>query len=981
MALTDRTKELDRIQKILCVDIVATHKTDRTGGVLDTATLRITDGRFAIDSSGNQYEARLLPGYRRVRTTGTDSGSGSLLGTGIGPGTAPNTLSFSVNAAEDLAGNSLRSWQDYQLQGATVIARMGAVHDEHGAAIDFDDFEEEWYGFVKVAPRTSDDVWQIQCVSPEGYRQDAPLVRRTYRGYGYGVRLDNSATAPLGTADAWLAGSGSAAFAPTSGKYSWGAILSVDSLPSAVGDTGVLFRLEVGGAIRLQVRFRSADDALNVVHNDGTTQTGATFDWDLSNVTVGEPFQIGCRFDAAEVHLYLASGFEESVALARDVGTGGIDVEVGRQTSSAQALDCTVYEVWLGNDDVGDTEMRRRLAGPLRGDAENQTDLWMWHEFLEGGQLVPPSTTADLRFEVELTLGGTAAFLSSLEGDHPDVSPKPHGMTQGHVIGKCFNVPGTPLESALAIFEAARSDADSFDIRAARLDGAPAQVAFHRDGTWIIQSTDFEGLEDADLALLAIPRGGRTTPIKQLTEVEQLRQLQTGGTGQQGSEVDIFGDGGIPTNDGQYEVIAVRQKLYVELQAPIGQSGYFGTVTGMPREDLTASCEVTMPIYRAGEGSPDWDDTLDGSAAVDLGGGLVALPATAHGLTPAITRIKVTGSTNYSGKTYQLQDDDDGDRLVVEETFTSETFAGTETVAASVAQVTDLSASGRVQMSRLPTATLTLDVEGKAIARLREIYTHLRNARDRAEGTAVYDASYTLDENFTVTWVGDAGERDESCGLAAPGGQDLKYRDALGRLLRSYFAWSSDAERALIGPTLAPQVRMGHFGAPASGGTVYHGRLVTSEQVEELATEPPAWRLTASYRPNYHPINSPPAGVAPAARERLQAEFSEIEVARSEATRTDFDGARDILWHTLFFDAERAALVGQRAWDFVSVVRLWRRWQMALLPSEVDVGSDFTVEGGSHDELAPTAGTDVHFFPATIEDGITSRGVVLVCIS
>ncbi len=948
MPLSPRTLALDRIRKFLAVEIRVQHKTRRIGGVLEEATLRVTDARWLIDPEGPSfYHSRLLPGYRRIRSTGTASGTGSLLGTGIGPGTEPNRLRFSVFAGEDREGGHLRAWQDYQLKGAVVIARMGAVHDEHGAAVPLSDFEEVFYGHISQAPRTGEDVWQFEAVSPEGYRSESPLVRRTYRGLGYGVRLDNRETSPAGAANAWLSGTAANAFEPDGG-YSWTATLSIPSPPSSTGLDGQLLCLSAQGVSRLEAWF-TRDDRLNIHHRDGAASAWVEFSaWSLRDVASEAPFSLGVRYDGAEAHLYASGMRIESAPIVVAVGDGAVDLEFGRQSLSARPLDCIVYALWIDRFDVGDEVFRQRQAGPLRGDAQNQGGLWTWHEFIEGGGVAPPATTADLRFEVDLTLGGSATFSGSREGDHPDVSPRPQGDTMGHIIGRCYNVGAAPLERARAIFEVAR---EGVRIDWARLDGAPAQVAYSRWGQWALTQSPVDGIEDDVLAGRVIARDETT--------------------GQQGSEVEIYGDTGVPSCDGTYEVLSVSQGRYIQLGTPIGAP--LSEITGMPREDRTAILTVTVPRTIAGA------LTLDAGPAVDKGLGLVGLPATGHGLDPAITRIRLEGSTSFDG-VYPLDPSTARDELVVPADFgAGETFDGTETVATSIAQVSDLG-DGRVQLRTLPTARLTLDVTGvEPSPALLESYTFLRNARDRIETDEIHDASWVVDEHFLITWVGAVGERSQPWSLAIPAGEDMTYKDALVKLLRSYFAWSSDAARAQIESSHLPEVRLGHFGATSAGGPVWHGRLVTSNRIEELSTESPAWRLVAKYRPNHSQIPSTPAGIPPAVQEQLGSDSSSLEIARNESTRLDFDDARDLVWETQFYSPEVAALVGQRVWDFVREPRLWRRWAMALLPGEVQVGENFTIEGASHGELA--AAVDSHFFPATIEDGIVDRGVTLICIS
>ncbi len=74
--------------------------------------------------------------------------------------------------------------------------------------------------------------------------------------------------------------------------------------------------------------------------------------------------------------------------------------------------------------------------------------------------------------------------------------------------------------------------------------------------------------------------------------------------------------------------------------------------------------------------------TLDAAAAVDLGGGLVGLPATGHGLAASI-RVDIAGTTNYDGS-FLLDASTSTDQIVIATSFTAETFAGTETVTAAL---------------------------------------------------------------------------------------------------------------------------------------------------------------------------------------------------------------------------------------------------------------------------------------------------------
>ena len=72
------------------------------------------------------------------------------------------------------------------------------------------------------------------------------------------------------------------------------------------------------------------------------------------------------------------------------------------------------------------------------------------------------------------------------------------------------------------------------------------------------------------------------------------------------------------------------------------------------------------------------EKTLDNAAAVDLGGGLVGVPITAHGYA-AGARVKIEGTTNYND--YFLVDATSTvNQVVIAATFVAETFAGTELI-------------------------------------------------------------------------------------------------------------------------------------------------------------------------------------------------------------------------------------------------------------------------------------------------------------
>lgn len=70
--------------------------------------------------------------------------------------------------------------------------------------------------------------------------------------------------------------------------------------------------------------------------------------------------------------------------------------------------------------------------------------------------------------------------------------------------------------------------------------------------------------------------------------------------------------------------------------------------------------------------------TMDAGAAVDVGGGIVGLPSTAHGYTFG-DNIEVIGSTNYDAE-YRVLDSSTSDQIQVFGTYTAETFGGTEEI-------------------------------------------------------------------------------------------------------------------------------------------------------------------------------------------------------------------------------------------------------------------------------------------------------------
>jgi len=78
--------------------------------------------------------------------------------------------------------------------------------------------------------------------------------------------------------------------------------------------------------------------------------------------------------------------------------------------------------------------------------------------------------------------------------------------------------------------------------------------------------------------------------------------------------------------------------------------------------------------------------TLDAGPAVDKGGGLVGLPATAHGLV-AGGKITMAGTVNYEGA-FTLDGTTTADELAVAAIFNAETFTGAETATALVVTVT-----------------------------------------------------------------------------------------------------------------------------------------------------------------------------------------------------------------------------------------------------------------------------------------------------
>jgi len=70
---------------------------------------------------------------------------------------------------------------------------------------------------------------------------------------------------------------------------------------------------------------------------------------------------------------------------------------------------------------------------------------------------------------------------------------------------------------------------------------------------------------------------------------------------------------------------------------------------------------------------------LDNAAAVDIGGGLVDIPVTGHGYVPGHT-IRFFNTINYDNKTYTVQAGTTTDLVRISETYTAESFAGTEEV-------------------------------------------------------------------------------------------------------------------------------------------------------------------------------------------------------------------------------------------------------------------------------------------------------------
>jgi len=76
---------------------------------------------------------------------------------------------------------------------------------------------------------------------------------------------------------------------------------------------------------------------------------------------------------------------------------------------------------------------------------------------------------------------------------------------------------------------------------------------------------------------------------------------------------------------------------------------------------------------------------LDAAAAVDKGGGLVGLPATAHGLA-AGTKIVLAGTVNYDG-VYTMDAATTADEIVIAATYAAEGFTGAETATALVVAV------------------------------------------------------------------------------------------------------------------------------------------------------------------------------------------------------------------------------------------------------------------------------------------------------
>ena len=77
--------------------------------------------------------------------------------------------------------------------------------------------------------------------------------------------------------------------------------------------------------------------------------------------------------------------------------------------------------------------------------------------------------------------------------------------------------------------------------------------------------------------------------------------------------------------------------------------------------------------------------TLDAGPAVDQGGGLVGLPATAHGLA-AGTRIVVAGTAGYDG-THTVDAATTADEIVIAAAYAAENFTGAETAEALVVTV------------------------------------------------------------------------------------------------------------------------------------------------------------------------------------------------------------------------------------------------------------------------------------------------------
>ena len=559
MPLSATVKARDDLQKIAAVEINTTAK---AGGA--AVQLLVTDGWSLRNASDAPYLSRLLPGYTLEESTGSRAAPSAPQGTGLGGAISPNVLTMRVDNRDIAGGGNLNAWRDYYLPGSELIMLEGAPMDETGATVAFADFEEIFFGEIESARRVDVDgdgaAWEIRAVSHEGWNPTARIVRAVYRGFGFGAELDNSAGAP---AAASLTATLGSAFTPTAGKYSFGVILDLVTLPSVNGVDGTLW--DIGG--KILATLKTSNDKITVTHNATTAELDYAFD------TVDLGLVVVIRYDGSSLYLYVDGDRVATAAMATAPTTLTTACWFGRNAGNTTALDCKIWEIWLDNLDIGDDDAEARGVGPLyydAGDADQQGIVQLWR-FRENENTTTESLVQTA--PADLTFTGTAAWINSFEG--PDVQTENGiaGKTKPFIRGRVWFHRPQPIGNGAGtqtkpLYQAHLAGVGIIN---ARIGGVNAVLAY----------------SDTVTGLPMIAASGAQKSVVDNVDLAKVVQLlvRDDVTGRIGVYVELAANPGSNANDGTWEVQSVEGKRYVELRDLDGGS----LVT------VTANTDITIP--------------------------------------------------------------------------------------------------------------------------------------------------------------------------------------------------------------------------------------------------------------------------------------------------------------------------------------------------------------------------------------------------